>query len=178
MPSLKLSILASVYAPYKFARKTISSSSSSSTTTAVLPRPLNCRQYRFRPPGWKITPCAPLTNLAHDNRSPSFGNNLGFRGQKLFSVSSEERGSDMCSENKGDQWPPPEETLTNNHHYNHRQPEKHRQNSAKLLTLPTILTIGRVASVPLLVGSTSITHLLFSFRFDPFYFLVKKFDSV
>lgn len=163
MPSLKLSIVASAYAPYKLARTTLSSS----TTTAVAPRPkpLNRRIDRFRPPGWWITPCAPLIHLAHDNKSPSFGN-LGFRGQKLFSISSEERGSDMCSDNKGDQWPPPpppEETLTagNNNHYDHRQPpspEKHQQNSAKLLTLPTILTIGRVASVPLLVGSTSITH--------------------
>ncbi|KAI8539863.1 hypothetical protein RHMOL_Rhmol09G0216100 [Rhododendron molle] len=156
MPSLKLSIVASAYAPYKLARTTLSSS----TTTAVAPRPkpLNRRLDRFRPPGWWIKPCAPLVHLAHDNKSPSFGN-LGFRGQKLFSISSEERGSDMCSENKGDQWPPPpEDTLTagNNNHCDHRQPpspEIHQQNSAKLLTLPTILTIGRVASVPLLVGT-------------------------
>jgi len=66
----------------------------------------------------------------------------------------------MCSDNKGDHWPPTTTTTTeeeetptagSNNHYNHGEPPP--QNSAKLLTLPTILTIGRVAAVPLLVGT-------------------------
>lgn len=64
----------------------------------------------------------------------------------------------MCSDIKGDHWSPTsttteEETPTagSNNHYNHGEPPP--QNSAKLLTLPTILTIGRVAAVPLLVGT-------------------------
>ncbi|KAH7840822.1 hypothetical protein Vadar_022044 [Vaccinium darrowii] len=154
MPSLKLSIVASLHAltPYKFPRTT-------TLSTAATNRHLQ----RFQPPGWRITPCAPLIRLAHDNIH-SFGRNLGFRGQKFFGILSEgERGgvirsSDMCSDNKGDHWPPTtttteEETPTagSNNHYNHSEPPP--QNSAKLLTLPTILTIGRVAAVPLLVGT-------------------------
>ncbi|KAL7253046.1 hypothetical protein ACSBR1_007547 [Camellia fascicularis] len=66
----------------------------------------------------------------------------------------------MGSENKGDHWPP-EETPTMAVHNHHRRsqsppppppPEQHPQ-SAKLLTLPTVLTIGRVAAIPLLVGT-------------------------
>ncbi|KAI8029535.1 hypothetical protein LOK49_LG01G00600 [Camellia lanceoleosa] len=99
--------------------------------------------------GWRITPCAPLSLPAHDKvfRSQRISKSGGFSGVVR----------EMGSENKGDHWPP-EETPTMAVHNHHRRsqspppPEQHPQ-SAKLLTLPTVLTIGRVAAIPLLVGT-------------------------
>lgn len=79
---------------------------------------------------------------------------LGFRAEKcsshlaVRSISTAHMGSDP--RNKDGQWlnassPPP----TN---LRHVKPSARPPKSAKLLTLPTILTIGRVAAVPLLVS--------------------------
>lgn len=111
---------------------------------------------------WRIASCAPFTLLAHDKRHPKA---LGFRGLHhkhclAFSSgtsSSEEKegfsgsGSglvvDMGSETKKD------------HHDLFQSPspmqnqQKQQQQPSKVLTLPTILTLGRVAAVPLLVFS-------------------------
>ncbi|KAL7184681.1 hypothetical protein ACSBR2_026762 [Camellia fascicularis] len=162
MPSLKLSMLSSVYAlPYKWAR-TITTTTTTTTSSAAVTRAriqdrsvvLNSSHQGIIQGPWRIKPCAPLTLPAHD-KAPY--RKLGFRGQNSF-YSSQDRGggrgvgsggvmTDMGSENKGDQWPPEE----NHNHYHHRQPPP--QESAKLLTLPTVLTISRVAAVPLLVGT-------------------------
>ncbi|GFY83645.1 phosphatidylglycerolphosphate synthase 1 [Actinidia rufa] len=143
MPSFNLSLVASFYAvPYKLAR-TITT-----TTVAanIIARPKCERTPTAR---WRITPREPLGLLAHD-WAPR--RKLGFCGQKLFSSSVDR---DMGSENKGDHWPqetPPEPHNQQQRRYPPPAAEEHQQNSAKLLTLPTILTIGRVAAVPLLVG--------------------------
>ncbi|KAM7492115.1 hypothetical protein LguiA_035036 [Lonicera macranthoides] len=68
---------------------------------------------------------------AHDNTSPR---KLGFRRHKCFSY----------SEYRGGESPQPSE----------------QQQSSKFLTLPTVLTIGRVAAVPLLVSSTPFAFLV------------------
>jgi CDP-diacylglycerol--glycerol-3-phosphate 3-phosphatidyltransferase len=43
------------------------------------------------------------------------------------------------------------------------QPEQPEPEPSKLLTLPTILTLGRVAAVPLLVASTCCPYFTFNF---------------
>ncbi|XP_057480504.1 CDP-diacylglycerol--glycerol-3-phosphate 3-phosphatidyltransferase 2-like [Actinidia eriantha] len=145
MPSFNLSLVASFYAvPYKLAR-TI-------TTTTTVAANIIARPKCERTPAawWRITPRAPLGLPAHD-WAPR--RKLGFCGQKLFSSSADR---DMGSENKGDHWPqetPPEPHNQLQRRYPPPPAEEHQQNSAKLLTLPTILTIGRVAAVPLLVGT-------------------------
>jgi CDP-diacylglycerol--glycerol-3-phosphate 3-phosphatidyltransferase len=49
------------------------------------------------------------------------------------------------------------------------QPEQPEPEPSKLLTLPTILTLGRVAAVPLLVASTCCPYFTFNFiLFDLF----------
>ncbi|KAF8402792.1 hypothetical protein HHK36_010883 [Tetracentron sinense] len=105
------------------------------------------------------------------------GTNIGFRGQNPFSSSSSEtKGgpalvvADMDSENQDDRDlkdrsspPPPQQ--------NHQLPPP--QHPPKLLTLPTILTLCRVASVPLLVCSR------FTFFFqDLFLIFISLFLSV
>ncbi|GFY82229.1 phosphatidylglycerolphosphate synthase 2 [Actinidia rufa] len=143
MPSLKL--VTSVYAvPYKLAR-TITTSTTTTTTVAanIISRP-KCE--RTPAACWRITLRSPLGLPAHDWVPCG---KLGFQGMKLFSSSVDR---DMGSENKGDHWPldtPPEA----HNHLLRQAAEEHQQNSAKLLTLPTILTIGRVAAIPLLVGT-------------------------
>lgn len=125
--------------------------------------------------GWRIAPCAPFTPSAHDKRGPKA---IGFRGvhQKhspafsLRSYSSEEKrgfsasgsGSsesglvaDMDAESKDrhDLFQSPSSMQ------NQQQQKQQQQHTSKLLTLPTILTLGRVASVPLLISSMSIFFL-------------------
>jgi CDP-diacylglycerol--glycerol-3-phosphate 3-phosphatidyltransferase len=94
---------------------------------------------------------------------------LGFRGQKTYSSSEDKGGllgggesvTDMDLHHKDDvHWSennrsPPNSTLPSiNHHDNHRHaPPSSQHQSTKLLTLPTILTIGRVAAVPILIAT-------------------------
>ena len=63
--------------------------------------------------------------------------------------------ADMGSANKGQDWYG--NGVFQSHNQSHSPMQHHQQqqqhDSSKLLTLPTILTLGRVAAVPLLIGS-------------------------
>jgi len=50
--------------------------------------------------------------------------------------------------------------LKNDHHH-HRRASSMPSSHSKLLTLPTILTLARVASIPFLVASESLSFFLF-----------------
>lgn len=115
--------------------------------------------------GWRIAPCAPLTPSAHDKEPPKV---LGFRGlhhkhclafssgtsgseeKEGFSGSGSGLVTDMGSESKKDQHDLVQSPLSM------QNQQKRQQRPPKLLTLPTILTLGRVAAVPLLVSSMCI----------------------
>ncbi|XP_059628228.1 CDP-diacylglycerol--glycerol-3-phosphate 3-phosphatidyltransferase 2 isoform X2 [Cornus florida] len=164
MSGLKLTIVASIYSkPYNLDKwvRTLA------TTTNITPRPKPSTSFYTHTdrtpvsctPVLRITPYAPLAPYSK----------LGFRGQKIFYSSEDNKGvveggssglaTDMGTESKddycydSDRSPP-----SHNHHHPPPPPqqqhkkEQHQQ-STKLLTLPTILTIGRVATVPLLVGT-------------------------
>lgn len=112
--------------------------------------------------GWRIAPCAPLTPSAHDKEPPKV---LGFRGlhhkhclafssgtsgseeKEGFSGSGSGLVTDMGSESKKDQHDLVQSPLSM------QNQQKRQQRPPKLLTLPTILTLGRVAAVPLLVST-------------------------
>ncbi|XP_042953352.1 CDP-diacylglycerol--glycerol-3-phosphate 3-phosphatidyltransferase 2 isoform X2 [Carya illinoinensis] len=114
--------------------------------------------------GWSIAPCAPLTPSVCDKRAPK---TLRFRGVhhkncppalSSRSFSSEEKGgfsasksgsgivADMGAESKD-----PNDLLQSPSSMQNQRPQQ--QQSSKLLTLPTILTLGRVAAVPLLISN-------------------------
>ncbi|KAG2730061.1 hypothetical protein I3843_01G270700 [Carya illinoinensis] len=114
--------------------------------------------------GWSIAPCAPLTPSVCDKRAPK---TLRFRGVhhkncppalSSRSFSSEEKGgfsasksgsgivADMGAESKD-----PNDLLQSPSSMQNQRPQQ--QQSSKLLTLPTILTLGRVAAVPLLIST-------------------------
>ncbi|KAJ7971713.1 CDP-diacylglycerol--glycerol-3-phosphate 3-phosphatidyltransferase [Quillaja saponaria] len=126
----------------------------------------------IREHGWRITPCALLFFPAHD-KSPSKNLGFSFRAHRksspfscarALSSSSEDKSgfsgsgsssrlglvADMGSEGK-------EHECFENDVLRHKQSSspliQNQQQSSKLLTLPTILTLGRVAAVPLLVGT-------------------------
>ncbi|KAL5569193.1 hypothetical protein UlMin_025768 [Ulmus minor] len=123
----------------------------------------------------RITPCAPPEQ---DKGSPFLG--FSIRAQhESFSVSSsgfdsesENRGglpgssssgsggvlADMGSENKDQGWFGNEgyrdlDQKQSGSLLNNQNQEEKRHNSNKFLTLPTVLTLGRVAAVPLLIGT-------------------------
>ncbi|XP_052184192.1 CDP-diacylglycerol--glycerol-3-phosphate 3-phosphatidyltransferase 2-like [Diospyros lotus] len=145
-------LFASVYAlPHEWARPILTS------TAIIIARPIssfpfapNSHPHRL-PPGWRLTPCFP----AHDRSSFC---KLGFRGHRS-SFSSQHGGGGltrMGSENRADRWPPEDNASSppDNLNFRLRQPPSSPPSSEqKLLTLPTILTIGRVVAVPLLVGT-------------------------
>lgn len=182
MSALKLSVAASFYAkPYTKVDRWVrtitpstttaaATSSSSILTIAVNKSSLSQNSSTDRlswKDGWRIMPCAHLGPSAHDKPT---SRNLGFRGPHRSisfsppnfssSSSSDYRGegsggnvADMGSETQDAavEWSE-----------NHRSSSQRKQSqpppassSSKLLTLPTILTLGRVAAVPLLVGSMS-----------------------
>ncbi|XP_042475007.1 CDP-diacylglycerol--glycerol-3-phosphate 3-phosphatidyltransferase 1, chloroplastic-like [Macadamia integrifolia] len=105
--------------------------------------------------GWRLLSCAyfgiayPNARFRRDVVSLS-------PAQKAFSSASSSGSNeglvaDMGSENKDyrtDKDRLPSLPLNQNHHHNHLLQQLH---PPKLLTLPTILTLGRVAAVPLLV---------------------------
>lgn len=114
-----------------------------------LRRPITIAKHKTPPSPtsgwWRITSFAPQSQLNNINNNNNNGNNeLGFRGPKTLryycsvnmeTVSSDNRNGKRITENDGHLKPP-------------------QQNpSAKLLTLPTILTIARVVSVPVLISS-------------------------
>ncbi|XAR72075.1 CDP-diacylglycerol--glycerol-3-phosphate 3-phosphatidyltransferase [Bertholletia excelsa] len=169
MPALKLSQIASLYAmPYKLAR----TMSRATVTITTLARPKTSTSALkghheitppARTPGWRITPRAPL-NIRSQGKIPC--GKLGFRSGHRTFYSSEDRGgvggsggvvtqTDMGSENKDDNWPPEDSPLEADGHCRQRRqkpmPPQHREEPVKLLTLPTVLTIGRVVAVPVFV---------------------------
>ncbi|MFS8012593.1 putative CDP-diacylglycerol--glycerol-3-phosphate 1-phosphatidyltransferase [Helianthus anomalus] len=113
-------------------------------TTGKPRTPLQCS-------GWcRITQFAPQSHAINHNDN-NINNRLGFRRPKSFrycSVNMESVNSD--NRDRGSSGLP---TLPANEN-GHLKPHPSQQNpSAKLLTLPTILTIARVASVPLLIST-------------------------
>ncbi|KAA8534311.1 hypothetical protein F0562_031862 [Nyssa sinensis] len=165
MLGFKLTMVASIYGkPCKLDKwvRTIATPAATKTNvTTSGPKcsvALNCsleRKLMARTPVWRITPCAPFSPYGK----------LGFRGQKFF-YSSEDKGveggsgglvTDMGPESKHDRWYESDRSPPSRDHYHNNQqstpPPPQHQQSAKLLTLPTILTIARVAAVPLLVGT-------------------------
>ncbi|KAK3023918.1 hypothetical protein RJ639_043461, partial [Escallonia herrerae] len=181
MPPLKLTHLAYVYGKphhklHNLARTTPPPppSAAGATATATCSATALKRTLMWTR-GWRVAPCAPLGPPAHDK---AYNKKLGFRGQKAFS-SSEEKGGVLGEGSSGavvttntnngmgpdktkdDNWleaePSPKSTLPSHNQHNHRQksppPSQHHHHHSKLLTLPTILTIGRVAAVPLLVST-------------------------
>ncbi|XP_076900100.1 CDP-diacylglycerol--glycerol-3-phosphate 3-phosphatidyltransferase 2-like [Bidens hawaiensis] len=116
-----------------------------------------------RPPSatfgwWRITNFAPQPQVTNNNNNNNNnGNNkLGFRGPKrlryycavnMESVSSDNRNGKRITESDRVPTVPSDDD-------GHLKPSPSQQNSsAKLLTLPTILTIARVASVPILIST-------------------------
>ncbi|KAL6326384.1 hypothetical protein AAG906_008246 [Vitis piasezkii] len=174
MSALKLSMVASIYGkPYtkldRWARTIAppATATNTITTTPIAVKKSSLSQNRAterlsRTDGWRIMPCAHLAASAHDKGS---SRNLGFRcahrslssSPPNFSSSSEHRGegsggnvADMGSESQDAavDW-------SENHRSSQRkQPQPPPvSSSSKLLTLPTVLTLGRVAAVPLLIGT-------------------------
>lgn len=91
---------------------------------------------------WRITPCAPLARKAHDKSLLNRKVGLGFGGHKIC-YSSEDKGGVITGMGIHDNHKDDHDNKATSFHSQHQ--------SNKLLTLPTILTIGRVAAVPLLV---------------------------
>ncbi|CAK9155999.1 unnamed protein product, partial [Ilex paraguariensis] len=171
MPALKLTVVASMYGkPNKLNKWVRTMTTTTPITTATITTTSYPTTIGQTPKysaawtrGWRVSPCAPILPLAHDK---VLYRKLGFRGQKYF-CSSEDKGgvvSEMGSENKDEKWYKNDALSTStspsqNHH--HRRPKapplptspSKQPQAAKLLTLPTILTIGRVAAVPLLVST-------------------------
>lgn len=163
LPALKLSMAASFCAnPCKLVRHI-----TFTTTKISSPKLSNSR--------WRIAPCAHLSLSAHVSVLPcnNLDHRLRFTCRKICLSSSPNRSStnkaglnpnpdpnlssgsgivaDMGSEN---------EKAANNDWYYNQQPSsssspsmQQQPASSKLLTLPTILTLGRVAAVPLLICS-------------------------
>lgn len=146
--------------PYKFLKDF--SSSSSSATTAVESKPF--LRLKYSSDWWRRTipyataaPRKITSQIFGGQKSDPFSS--GFRNRGLegkFLCNSETNlGAKMCDtvnnkvENHSDVSPSPSQ----DHH------EKQSTQQSKLLTLPTMLTIGRVAAVPLLVGSMCLTFV-------------------
>ncbi|KAI3817694.1 hypothetical protein L1987_11491 [Smallanthus sonchifolius] len=116
---------------------------------------------------WRTTTCA---TSAHDNNSND-NNRLGFRGQKKLRYSSTDKGEKafnggsvtMGSVNNGkgadnrttedDRGSAVTSTLSPDNHRHLKSSPSKQNPSKKLLTLPTILTIGRVAAIPVIVST-------------------------
>lgn len=136
-----------------------------------------------------ITPRAPPSQLAYVRASPSVNKSefLGFRfrGHKCFSSFSPSSASVSPDNNKAeasgsegsgivvamgvgqengvkadhDDWYD-DDDRQDQQMQQHRQ-EQQSQSSSKFITLPTVLTLGRVAAVPLLIASMFFCVLLF-----------------
>lgn len=124
--------------------------------------------------GWRITPCALLlsSHLAHVSStpynknllplSPSFStrNNRSSSSPLSFSTSPSNKlrisGSDPVTDPSSG---PMVHSEDNNNTFKQpfspppHPPSMQQQSSSKFLTLPTVLTLGRVAAVPLLIAS-------------------------
>lgn len=139
---------------------TATSTSTTTTTTAIY------RTTRDGYLGWRrsISPPAHVNHPpAHVNHplgllSPPSSVSSSSSAKRHHSSSSEDRGAlsaDMASENKGHQ-------DLNGKEANH---DLKPPVSSKFLTLPTVLTLGRVAAVPLLIASTFVSIRFDSIRF-------------
>lgn len=123
---------------------------------------------------WRLVPCAPHIPSAHVNNPPK---TLGFRGLHNkcsfpFSFSSERKGGRVFSSSGSESGSGSSgsglavdmgaEDKDNNDLLQQQQQQQQQQHhhTSKLLTLPTVLTLGRVAAVPLLISSMCI-FLLF-----------------
>ncbi|KAI3721342.1 hypothetical protein L2E82_32351 [Cichorium intybus] len=119
------------------------------------------------PGRWRITQFAPQAHVINNNdnnilgfRGPiNFRNCSGNKGGKVFvggkvsmeSVSSDNRDDKRTAEsNRGSSVKP---ALPSDDRRHLKPPPSQQNSSAKLLTLPTILTIARVAAVPLLIST-------------------------
>lgn len=164
MSTLKFSIAASICGkPYKFARTVSTASAVKRRRTEVSVGPRGDKDRVFTAFNdlrwWRITPCAHPLTTAHDNKK-SLTLYRYFGAHKCFSFASHSPGSseeketgsgsgsgsgwdDMGAENKGNDWHENVRDLSNQ--------QRRESQSSKLLTLPTILTLGRVAAVPLLI---------------------------
>lgn len=162
---------------------TCTSSSTGTTNATVVMKTTKCYQFSQnsnserisalwrRHGGRKLMPCVHLGESAQDK---GLNRNLGLRGHKSsLHSSTEDKGGLTADMDSGNdrlsppqlnhfrQKPPPQQSVT----YDHQQP-------SKLLTLPTVLTLGRVAAVPLLVSS------MFYVRKYPTYFGFKIMEFV
>ncbi|KVI04964.1 CDP-diacylglycerol--glycerol-3-phosphate 3-phosphatidyltransferase 2-like [Cynara cardunculus var. scolymus] len=120
---------------------------------------------------WRTTTCATpvYDNNSNDNNS---NNRLGFRGQNNLRYSSKDKGGkpfngggrvsmgSVNNDNRDDKWTTENDrgaavmsTLSSDNHRNLKSPASKQNTSTKFLTLPTILTIGRVAAIPVLVST-------------------------
>ncbi|KAJ0044613.1 hypothetical protein Pint_06155 [Pistacia integerrima] len=156
--------------PYKLVRHI--------TTAAPPPPPIPYTRTNW----WRITPCAHSPSAAHVSSLPNYNKNLpvlftmirgrktcfsstptpssspfnkaGFSGSNLNPIPPS--GSDIVT----DMDPDNEKSVNGGDWYGNPTPSPsmpHQQQqpppSSKVLTLPTILTLGRVAAVPLLIGT-------------------------
>ncbi|KAJ0101063.1 hypothetical protein Patl1_06206 [Pistacia atlantica] len=155
--------------PYKLVRHI--------TTAAPPPPPIPYTRTNW----WRITPCAHSPCAAHVSSLPNYNKNLpvlftmirgrktcfsstptpssspfnkaGFSGSNLNPI--RPSGSDIVT----DMDPDNEKTVNGGDWHGNTTPSPsmpHQQQpplSSKVLTLPTILTLGRVAAVPLLIGT-------------------------
>ncbi|KAI3734797.1 hypothetical protein L6452_14276 [Arctium lappa] len=121
---------------------------------------------------WRNTTCATpaYDNNSNDNNS---NNRLGFRGQNNLRYSSKDKGGksftgagrvamgSVNNDNRDDKWTTEENdrgsavmsTLSPENRRNLKSSSSKQNPSTKFLTLPTILTIGRVAAIPVLVST-------------------------
>ncbi|CAI9296075.1 unnamed protein product [Lactuca saligna] len=118
---------------------------------------------------WRTTTCA---TPAHDNNSNdnNSNNRLGFRGQKNLRYTSKDKGGgnafnggrvsmgSVNNDNRDDKRATENDrgsgvtsTLSSDNHRHLKSAPSKQNPSTKLLTLPTILTIGRVAAIPVIV---------------------------
>lgn len=177
---VKLSTATSKYTPIWIWVRTISSSSPPQTSSLPILRPLHSKpNFSFSPlnlnntlhnhfrtrdyspvfskdqDGWRVTPCPPsdhLQNLGFPFHSHV--KSLSSSSSSSCRFSSRPEGGLGLSEYSGPSSDLKGGILADMGSENEDQHQhKQRNQSSKLLTLPTILTLGRVASVPLLVCS-------------------------
>ncbi|KAJ0764244.1 putative CDP-diacylglycerol--glycerol-3-phosphate 1-phosphatidyltransferase [Helianthus annuus] len=109
---------------------------------------------------WRTTTTCTIATSAHDNNSNdnNINNKLGFRGQKLRYSCIDNRGEDFSGGNVvmgsvNDRGSDVVSTLSPENHRNVKSKRLKQNPANKLLTLPTILTIGRVVAIPVIVST-------------------------
>ncbi|KAL9993746.1 putative CDP-diacylglycerol--glycerol-3-phosphate 1-phosphatidyltransferase [Helianthus debilis subsp. tardiflorus] len=109
---------------------------------------------------WRTTTTCTIATSAHDNNNNdnNINNKLGFRGQKLRYSCIDNGGEDFSSGNVAmgsvnDRGSDVVSTLSPKNHRNVKSKRLKQNPANKLLTLPTILTIGRVVAIPVIVST-------------------------